>query len=76
MIAAHTGQDITHSIGMVFCHHDAPISRIKKLTDGLCDEVKAAAGRKTVNAMIMVMESFEPRGRQSRRAHQAQGTYK
>lgn len=32
---------VTFSIGAVFCHHDAPISRIKHLADSLAEHVKS-----------------------------------
>ena len=56
---------LTFGVGMVFCHHDAPISRIKELADELADYAKtkgkAAKPMQTCFAPV-VMESFDHSG--------------
>jgi len=39
--ATFEGQDLTHCMGIVFCHHNAPIREIRKLAHHLADYVKA-----------------------------------
>lgn len=59
------------AVGMVFCHHDAPISRIKSLADDLAGIAKQTAtgpdgglirGREATRFVPVVMESFDHSG--------------
>lgn len=66
------GRSVTFSIGAVFCHHDAPIARIKKLADDLAGHIKGLKpegdegedrkgrdGKAATLAMVEVLESFD-----------------
>ncbi len=61
------GQRVTFSVGAVFCHHDAPIARIKKLADDLASHLKGLKaedgkgrdGKSDTLAMVEVLESFD-----------------
>lgn len=51
---------LTHACGMVFCHHQAPISGITRLAKKLAEKVKRSAKQTQVNALNwMVLESFD-----------------
>ncbi|MBK8809437.1 MAG: hypothetical protein IPN69_01715 [Acidobacteria bacterium] len=53
------GADLTHSAGIVFCHHNAPIRRIKELAHDLAESAK---DRKDPNGNYFayeVLESFD-----------------
>jgi len=63
-----TGQPVTFSVGAVFCHHDAPIVRIKRLADGLTQHIKelkldaegkGRSGKAQTLFMVEVLESFD-----------------
>ncbi|MGH9784671.1 MAG: hypothetical protein ACRD88_10830, partial [Terriglobia bacterium] len=56
------GKHLTHAGGVVFCHHNAPIHRIRKLAEALCDEVKTKGGGGNRFA-YQVLESFDHIGR-------------
>ncbi|NTT85948.1 hypothetical protein [Tabrizicola fusiformis] len=66
------GEPVSFSIGAVFCHHDAPIARIKKLADDLAGHIKGLKpegvdgedrkgrdGKAETLAMVEVLESFD-----------------
>lgn len=58
--AAAEADDLTHACGMVFCHHQAPISGISKLAKKLADAVKKSSDQKQENLLNwMVLESFD-----------------
>ncbi|KQB14193.1 hypothetical protein AP071_15800 [Rhodobacter capsulatus] len=58
---------VSFSVGAVFCHHDAPIVRVKALADGLCGHIKRLKpdtgggrdGKAATLFMIEVLESFD-----------------
>ena len=70
-IAAETytllGQTVTFAVGAVFCHHDAPIARIKELADNLATHIKGLEkvdgkgrdGKAETLVMVEVLESFD-----------------
>lgn len=57
----------TFSVGAVFCHHDAPITRVKALADDLCSHIKRLKkegdagrdGKADTLFMVEVLESFD-----------------
>ncbi|WP_371999235.1 hypothetical protein P7L68_01030 (plasmid) [Tistrella mobilis] len=53
--------DMSHGLGMVFCHYDAPINGIRKLAKKLADDV-AKAERTSTRLAVMVLESFDAVG--------------
>lgn len=61
------GEPVTFSIGAVFCHHDAPIARIKALADDLAGHIKGLKevdgkgrdGKGATLALVEVLESFD-----------------
>jgi hypothetical protein len=53
--------DMSHGLGMVFCHYDAPINGIRKLAEKLADKV-AKAERTSTRLAVMVLESFDAVG--------------
>jgi len=55
------GKSLTHACGLVFCHHQAPISSISALAKALAEKGKDAA--KNANSLHwMVLESFDHAG--------------
>ena len=58
---------VSFSVGAVFCHHDAPIARVKQLADGLCAHIKRLKpdsgggrdGKAATLFMVEVLESFD-----------------
>lgn len=58
---------VTFSVSAVFCHHDAPIARIKSLADDLCGHIKRLKpeggdgrdGKADTLFMAEVLESFD-----------------
>jgi hypothetical protein len=54
--------ELNAAIGLIFCHHDAPIARIRALADSLCKHVKAYDRQQTL-AFPLVLESFDHIGR-------------
>lgn len=60
------GKPLTHACGLVFCHHQAPISAISKLAKALADKSKedtsAFKGKDSLN--WVVLESFDQAGSQ------------
>lgn len=55
---AFEGRRLTFAAGMVFCHHKAPIYRIKQMAEGLVYEVKSCNRTRNM-AAHEVMESFD-----------------
>ncbi len=55
------GNPLTFAAGMVFCHHTAPIYRIKDLAHGLAGIVKEASRDRNM-ATYQVLESFDLAG--------------
>lgn len=53
------GVDLTHSGGVVFCHHNAPIGRIRKLAEALANDVKDRTERRGNFFSYEVLESFD-----------------
>jgi hypothetical protein len=51
-------QKLTHSVGIVFCHHNAPIRRIKDLASKLADLAKQKSRRHNYFA-YEILESFD-----------------
>ena len=49
---------LTHSAGIVFCHHNAPIRRIKNLASDLADLAKSKSRQKNYFA-YEILESFD-----------------
>ena len=56
----YEGQKLTHAAGLVFCHHNAPIHRIKRLAQTLGDQAKTDRTRNRV--AYQVLESFDHAG--------------
>jgi hypothetical protein len=56
------GKTLQHGIGLVFCHHDAPINGIRKLAQRLADDI-AKRQRKQTRLAYLVLESFDLVGR-------------
>lgn len=55
------GQLLTHACGLVFCHQQAPISRIAKLAKALAEQGKMA-NRQANSLNWLVLESFDHTG--------------
>lgn len=55
------GKPLTHSAGLVFCHHNAPIHRIKALAHDLAEvcKDKRVVGEKDNYFACQVLESFD-----------------
>ncbi|WP_145978299.1 Cas10/Cmr2 second palm domain-containing protein [Tistrella mobilis] len=53
--------NMSHGLGMVFCHYDAPINGIRTLAKNLADKV-AKAERTSTRLAVMVLESFDAVG--------------
>jgi hypothetical protein len=64
---AFEARKVTFSVGAVFCHHDAPIARVKALADDLCGYIKGLKregddgrdGKADTLFMVEVLESFD-----------------
>jgi hypothetical protein len=52
-------QPLTNSGGLIFCHHNAPIYRIKKIVKELADKVKDEIKPKGNFFSYLVLESFD-----------------
>lgn len=50
---------LTHAAGLVFCHHNAPIRRIKDLAHGLVAEAKQRIPREENRFSYVILESFD-----------------
>jgi hypothetical protein len=53
------GRPLTHSAGVVFCHHNAPIHRITDLAQRLTYYAKSAADRSQNVIAWQILESFD-----------------
>jgi hypothetical protein len=53
---------LTHAVGMVFCHHNAPIHAIKELASSLANDGKKEVGRESNSLNYVVLESFDHTG--------------
>lgn len=51
-------QRLDHGIGLIFCHYDAPIARIRDLASRLADEAKTVSRDSTL-ILPIVLESFD-----------------
>lgn len=49
---------LTHAAGLVFCHHNAPIHRVRKLAEKLAEEAKKKSREENLFA-YQVLESFD-----------------
>ncbi len=58
----HNGKRLTHAVGLVFCHHNAPIQPIQALARRLGDIGKSKAGRDVNSINCVVLESFDHTG--------------
>lgn len=56
-----SGNRLTHACGLVFCHHQAPISRISHLAKALAEKGKEA-NREANSLNWLVLESFDHTG--------------
>lgn len=52
-------QPVSAAIGLVYCHHDAPIARIRDLADRLASTLKEHVGRDVTRIFPVVLESFD-----------------
>lgn len=57
----YEGSPLKHAAGLVFCHHDAPIHRIRRLAEALCGLAKDAAVQEN-RVAYQVLESFDHTG--------------
>lgn len=54
------GKALTAAISLVFCHHDAPIARIRALADRLVTHLKETpGGREATQIFPLALESFD-----------------
>jgi hypothetical protein len=53
------GNRLTHAMGLVFCHSNTPIARVRQLAKTLGDQAKADAGRDANGLHAVVLESFD-----------------
>ncbi|MGH8612987.1 MAG: hypothetical protein ACREYF_13450 [Gammaproteobacteria bacterium] len=53
------GKPLTHSAGLVFCHHNAPIARVKRGAEELCALAKATGEPETNKLAYLTLESFD-----------------
>nr|WP_294560380.1 hypothetical protein [uncultured Rhodopila sp.] len=49
---------LDHGVGLIFCHNDAPIGRIRDLAGHLCDAAKSVTRDETM-ILPVVLESFD-----------------
>lgn len=54
-----SGHSLTHAMGLVFCHSNTPISKVRLLAKNLGDHAKADAGRQVNGLHTVVLESFD-----------------
>ena len=55
----YKGEDLTHSAGLVFCHHNAPINRMAILADKLVNIAKCKTGDSGNFVAYQILESFD-----------------
>lgn len=53
------GEPLTHSAGLVFCHHNAPIARVKDVASELCALAKATGEPEANKLAYLTLESFD-----------------
>lgn len=53
---------LTHSAGLVFCKHNAPIARVKALAYKLCELAKSAGEKERDKFAYLTLESFDNTG--------------
>ena len=53
------GRPLTHSAGLVFCNHKAPIARVKRVADDLCKLAKSAGEADDNKLAYLTLESFD-----------------
>ena len=58
----YEGKKLTHACGLVFCHHQAPISSITKLAKNLADIAKNDSDDQSNTLNWIVLESFDYAG--------------
>lgn len=56
-----SGEPLRYATGIVFCHHKAPVHRVKRLAHDLCDIAKRD-DRKSNRVAYQVLESFDHYG--------------
>jgi len=56
------GEPLKHAMGLVFCHHNAPIHRIARLAKDLSDLAKLDRGRNQNLIAYAVLETFDHAG--------------
>lgn len=68
-VTEHEETTLTHTAGLVFCHHKAPINRLKALAREMVDAAKNRKGkngdregRKRDELLVTVLESFDHLG--------------
>jgi hypothetical protein len=57
-----SGEKLKHAVGIVFCHHNAPIRRIKELAKRLCERAKERS-RDESYVLYEILESFDNIGK-------------
>ena len=55
----YDGKELTHGVGLVFCHVKAPIQRVTTLAKSLAEEAKEATNRMSNAACWLALESFD-----------------
>ena len=58
---SYKNRKLTYGAGLVFCHHKAPIHRVKDLAHNLADLAKAK-GKDTGHVAYQILESFDHAG--------------
>ena len=56
--------DLTFSVGVVFCHSNAPIQRIRRLASSLVDQVKASQEEEEDAFAYSILESYDHLGQE------------
>ena len=56
------GEALTHAVGLVFCHHNAPIHAVKGVAERLAISAKDTTNRKGNSINYVVLESFDHTG--------------
>jgi hypothetical protein len=54
-----SGKPLTHAMGLVLCHSNTPIARVRQLAKTLGDQAKTDAGRGVNSLHTVVLESFD-----------------
>jgi hypothetical protein len=58
----HGEKELTHAVGLVFAHHNAPISRLQKLAKALADQGKNGSLKGKNSLTWITLESFDHAG--------------